>query len=263
MTTTQTKAPTFVERAFPITDFEIRTESGERFLDAYAAVFNQEAEIRDIFEGEFLEVIRPGAFTKTIRENRAKFRSFFNHARTIFGMPDQRFTMPIGVSVEMREDKRGLWTVTRFARGEAAELAVQAIEDETVDAMSFSGKFEKSNTIAATGGKKLDLIERTEIRMREYGPGIFPAYKGAKIADLRSEQLIAALEELDPEERTALIERFGLTATPTGEPAQSGGHSSDGAGTQEPPEPPAHSERAALEAALAIQAKRHGLTKEA
>src|SRR5688572_7452151 len=63
---------------------EVRAADGGDAADAslmfgHCAVFNLWTEIDSAFEGKFLERIAPGAFKKTIRENRSTVKVQFDH----------------------------------------------------------------------------------------------------------------------------------------------------------------------------------------
>lgn len=61
--------------------------------------FGQWYEIRSVFEGHFLERVMPGAFTKTIADNRDKMRSLFNH-----GFDPQIGQKVLGPVIDLREE---------------------------------------------------------------------------------------------------------------------------------------------------------------
>ena len=103
-----------VERFAPLSDCATRTENGERYIDALAAVFDTPQEIRDR-DGHYMEVIDPAAFNRTIEQRGANgFQVMFNHGKTMYGTPSERYSMPYGVPVDVRPDARGLVTTTRM-----------------------------------------------------------------------------------------------------------------------------------------------------
>src|SRR5215471_4019641 len=71
-------------------------------LFGHFAVFNRWTEIDSWFEGNFLERIAPGAFRKTMRENRSSIKALFQH-----GADPQIGDKPLGPVAELREDDTG------------------------------------------------------------------------------------------------------------------------------------------------------------
>lgn len=206
-----TRSATF-ERVFPLEEITIRAQGDGRTVDAYAAVFNRAVAISD-WEGEYEEIIRPGAFRKTIAEQRAGFQVFYNHGKNIYGSPAERYAMPLGAPVEVREDTKGLWTVTRYAATPLADEVLELIRAGAIRGQSFSGHWVQSREISPARPGQLPTIERLEVAMREYGPTPFPAYKDAAIAGVRSTELLREFANLSPDERVELA-RALATGTP-------------------------------------------------
>lgn len=190
----------FGTRSYVIEDLTVRPDGDGRTVEAYAAVFKVQTEIRDQ-DGHYNEDLAPGSFTKTIQENAGRFGVFYNHARTIYGTPDGALSVPIGVPLEVSQDERGVYTVTRYLDNPLADSVLDGIKQRAIRGQSFSGKFIKSaRTRAKAGG--LPLITRLEVAMREYGPTVFPAYTEAMILGTRSvstflEALAANGEDVD------------------------------------------------------------------
>lgn len=230
---------TFV-RAFPLDDISIRSGGDGRTVEAYAAVFDRAVPIRD-HQGEYEEIIARGAFRKTISERGTNFGVFYNHARDLYGGPSDTFSIPIGVPVEVKEDGRGLVTVTRYNKTPLADQVLETIRNGDIKGQSFSGAFVKSNPAVPRFGfvpdddGALTTVTRTEVAMREFGPTPFPAYDEAAILGVRA----ALLRELiTPDQLNELLaitrERADASRhSPTGEPAQ----------THEPDPQGHHSER--------------------
>jgi HK97 family phage prohead protease len=143
-------------------------------LEGYAAVFNSPTMIND-WDGEYEEVIAPGAFKRTIAGGNPVLQ--FEHGRhPLFG------SMPIGTIHSLEEDTRGLYVKARLFDNWLTEPLRHAITDGAVDGMSF--RFE---IIKETWERSRDPHLRTvkEVRMHELGPVVFPAYKETTVA-LRS-----------------------------------------------------------------------------
>ena len=119
-------------RSYPA-EFEVRAVEGSPSkveLRGYASVFDSPYEMYDMF-GAYSEVVRSGAFTKTLSEG-PDVAYLANHegltmARTASG------------SLTLEQDSTGLLTVARVntTRSDVRDL-VAAIEDGDVDQMSFA-----------------------------------------------------------------------------------------------------------------------------
>lgn len=189
----------------------VRTEGDAREIDAYAAVFNTPAEIRD-FEGHYWETIDPGAFDRTVAQRASKVRVMFNHGRDIVGMPSERFALPIGTPVEIKPDGRGLFTRTRVAKTPLGDEVLELARSGAITGFSFKAAAVQTKR-HPRGADGLPTFERTEFKLMEYGPGIFTYYDDAEILAVRAEFLA---NHLTDEERAQLLR--ALAGTPDGSP---------------------------------------------
>jgi hypothetical protein len=64
---------------------------------------------------------------------------------TAHGTPSERWSVPIGVPVDIRADGRGLRTVTRFNQGEATDQILDAIRNGAITGYSFRGAIKRSD----------------------------------------------------------------------------------------------------------------------
>lgn len=175
---------TFMRAVDDVTDGDGRTLAG------YAAVFDQMTEI-DSWEGTFLETIRKGAFRKTIRERTPVMQ--FDHGRhPLVG------SIPIGRITQLREDDDGLYVEGRLSDNWLIEPVRMAIRDEAVDGMSFrfevirdewrdnAGKLLKAGELSELlweAGDRGPLVRTLiELKVRELGPVVFPAYDGTSVS---------------------------------------------------------------------------------
>lgn len=156
-------------------------EDDGRTLHGHFAVFNEWTEIDSWFEGHFLERIAPGAFKKTIRENRSEIKPLFQH-----GMDPQVGDKPLGPIDDLREDDVGAYYEVRLldttytadlipglrAGLYGASFRFQTIREDMV------------NKPDASESNPKGLPERTlkELRLFEFGPVTFPAYPAATAA---------------------------------------------------------------------------------
>lgn len=196
-------------RSFVLDDISVRTEGGGRTVDAYAAVFDTPAAVHDP-DGDYEEVIDRGAFNRTLEHNRRSrggmIPVLFNHGMTLFGTPSERYSIPIGVSEEIRPDNKGLFTRSKFHRSAAADEVLEAIRDGSITSYSFRGEFMRSDPIVPRRGFRKDAqgrlptVRRMESSLMEYGPGTFTVYKDATIVGVRAEQAALLLNSLAPGE---------------------------------------------------------------
>lgn len=204
-------------RTYLLEDISIRAGGDGRTVAAYAAVFNTPAEIRDQ-DGHYNEVIAPGAFDKTISERAGKIQVFYNHGKTIYGTPSERFSLPLGVPEEIRADSRGLFTVTRYARSAHADEVLELIRDGAIKGQSFSGGFPAGKSQRTPGANgELPTITRGEVALREYGPTPMPAYAEAAIVGVRMEELADTWLALTDAQR-AELQHLIATSRTIGEP---------------------------------------------
>lgn len=173
-------------RYAPLDDLQVRSSSTGRVLEAYAATFGRDQEIRDR-DGHYMERIAPSAFDRTIGQRGTNFQVLFNHGRTIHGDSSERYSMPIGVPIEVRPDGRGLFTRTEIANTELGDEVIELANAGALRGMSFSGQFRSTRAAGKSSENGLPVKERTEIAMIEYGPTPFPAYSDAAIVAVRSE----------------------------------------------------------------------------
>ncbi len=176
-------------RSAPFRSEASDTDDG-RTLAGYAAVFGEATEI-DSWEGSFSETIRKGAFRKTIRESTPVMQ--FDHGRhPLIG------SIPIGSITDLREDDHGLYVEGRISDNWLMEPIRDAIAEKTVNGMSFrfevireewrdaAGKVvrpeELGELLWMPGDRGPLQREIIEVRCRELGPVVFPAYAGTEVS---------------------------------------------------------------------------------
>jgi HK97 family phage prohead protease len=161
--------------------------SDGRTVEAYAAVFDTPAEIRD-GQGHYNEIIARTAFNRTLEHGIERVGVYYHHGMTLHGTPSDLGAVPIGSPVSIRPDGKGLRTVTRYNRSDLADSVLEAIRNGDIKGYSFRGRIFQSNpakTPRARGGQ-LPTITRTELGLQEYGPTPMPAYIDAGILAMRS-----------------------------------------------------------------------------
>lgn len=206
-------------RSFALDDISVRSGGDGRTVEAYAAIFNTAAPVRDQ-DGDYEEIIDPTCFNRAIeRSTRSKrpIPVLFNHGMTLFHTPSERDSAPIGVAEEVRADQRGLFTRARFHKTSRADEILEAIRDGSITSYSFSGAFHRSDPHTPRGGYRknrdgsLPTVRRMESTLREFGPATFPVYSGAEIVGVRAENAALMLATLPASERQRLAELLGGT----------------------------------------------------
>lgn len=148
------------------------TETGQR-ISGYAAVYNEPAEI-----GDFTEVIKPGAFSKPLREKQ-DVRLLLNHdcnnilARTSSG------------TLALTADDRGLAFIADLPDTQLGRDVYTLIKRGDLSGCSFAF------TVAKDAWPTQERREILEIaRLFDVGPVAYPAYEGTSVKARR--ELIAA-----------------------------------------------------------------------
>lgn len=160
------------------------SEDGTKTLFGHFARFNEWTEIRSSFEGRFMERIAPGAFSKTIAENRNGMRVLFDH-----GHDPSIGNKPLGAIRSLEEDDAGAaYEVDLFDAGYVRDLLPALEAGQLGASFRFKVMREDYNKRADASDRNPEgLPERTitEARVMEFGPVTFPAYEGAS-AGVRS-----------------------------------------------------------------------------
>lgn len=152
---------------------EIRADEDSGRIVGYAAVFNSLSE--DF--GGWREIVRPGSFTKTLREKR-DIRALWNHetsyvlGRTLNG------------TLTLREDENGLRVEITPPDTQWASDLVTSIRRGDVSQMSFGFRTVRDNwrTDSNDTGTLRELLE---LELHEVSPVTFPAY-GATDVQVRA-----------------------------------------------------------------------------
>ena len=194
----------FITRSVPLLDYEIVRSGDGRTVVAYAAAFGPTAEIRD-HDGHYDETINPAAFNKVLARSGSinNVQVHFNHGLTLWGTPSERYSMPVGVPLEIVPDNRGLLTRTRYSKTELGDEILALWEDGAIRGQSFRGPTMATRTVTRNGPNGRPVLERLQLGLREYGPTPNPAYADAGLVSIRS-QLLAQVGELSDEERVEL-----------------------------------------------------------
>lgn len=159
--------------------FEVRAVEGEiraagGGIEGYAAVFNQAAEILPGFR----EVIRPGAFGRSIEEG-ADVRALWNHN------PDYVLGRRGSGTLAINEDEHGLRYVVRPPEAQWARDLGESIGrgDVSQSSFAFIVRLERWTQDVELG---VTLRELLDVDLIDVSPVTYPAYVGTSVG-LRSE----------------------------------------------------------------------------
>jgi HK97 family phage major capsid protein/HK97 family phage prohead protease len=175
------------------------------------ARFNDWTEIDSFWEGNFMEQIAPGAFRKTIAENKRNVKVLFNH-----GQDPHIGDKVLGAITALREDAEGAYyEVPLFDTTYNRDL-VPGLKANQYGA-SFRFRVMKEEFVQSPERSSYNpegIPERTikEVALAEFGPVTFPAYEnataGARASALRSLTDAFILEGMaarDPEKLQGLL----------------------------------------------------------
>jgi HK97 family phage prohead protease len=180
-----------ISRFLAADDLEIRrVNRTAREVTAYAAAFGQEAEIVDR-HGHYWERINGTGFNRTLSRGIQRVQVYYNHGYDLSGKPNMLGAVPIASPVSITPDGHGLLTVSRYNDGELADAVLAGWEGGQIKGQSFTGRVFQSKKVGRNGS--LDVIERTELGLKEYGPTPNPAYTGAELVAIRSQEDLAEL----------------------------------------------------------------------
>jgi hypothetical protein len=123
--------------------------------------------------------------------------------------------------VEIKADQRGLFTRTRYHKGDLADQVLEAIREGSLSGYSFSGRFDRSAPAKPRGGWRPDsrgtlpVVRRTESTLREYGPTPFPAYPDAGITAVRADLVASQLGQVTEALRSGVpLDSLPLSGAP-------------------------------------------------
>lgn len=178
------------KRAFTLQNLEVRMdgegEDKNRTLKGYAAVFDSPSQ--DL--GGFVEVIRKGAFTKTLSES--DIRALKNHN------DDYVLGRTKSGTLRLKEDDKGLSVEIDLPDTQFANDLYESIDRGDVDQMSFAFRTIRDAWTRREG--QLDLRELLEVRVYEVSPVTFPAYEDTEISARGLRALGDDVEEDEEEE---------------------------------------------------------------
>lgn len=141
--------------------FEVKTINDNEF-EGYASVFRNVDSYRDVIE--------PGAFSKTIKENK-RVKVLWQHD------PWQ----PIGKPTVMEEDNHGLYVKAKVANTSLGRDVMELMRSGVIDEMSIG-----FNTIKDEWDNEDNVRRIKEVKLWEFSPVTFAANDQAIITDAKS-----------------------------------------------------------------------------
>lgn len=154
--------------------------SDERVVSGLAVPFDEENLIRT-FTGSFTEVVRPGAFSRTVQERGHKVKFLWSHRTE---------RMPIGRAVHLEERDDGLYAEFRVSQTPSGDEVLELIRDGTVDGLSMG-----FSIVREKWSKDRKFRELLEVKLHEISATAFPAYQGAKVLAVRADGSLPPLTQ--------------------------------------------------------------------
>lgn len=122
---------------------------------------------------DFREIIRPGAFRKTLRENKNQIKSLWNHdSNLVLGAVRSK-------TLSLRETDRGLEVEIIPPPTTWAMDAMISMDRGDVSQMSFGFETVKDEWTKSDSGENLRTL--IEVRLFEVSPVAFPAYNQTEV----------------------------------------------------------------------------------
>jgi HK97 family phage prohead protease len=153
------------------------SSAGDATLYGHFAVFNQWTEIDSPREGRFLEQVAPGAFARTIAEDRASMRILLNHGHDV-----AVGNLPIAAITQLREDSVGGYYEGKLLDGVPPLVLSGLRAGQFGSSFRFNVRREQLVERPTRSTRNpLGLPERTvqDAQVAELGPVTWPAYRTA------------------------------------------------------------------------------------
>lgn len=167
-------------RSFALQGVEVRAADGGPRIVGYAAVFDKQS----VNLGGFTEIIRRGAFTKTLQDG-ADVRALWNH--------DSNYVLGRTKSgtLALTEDDTGLRIEVTPPDTQWARDLMETIRRGDVDQMSFGFRTVRDKWQSDENG--VTVRELLEVALYDISPVTFPAYPDTQV------QVRSAITELQAE----------------------------------------------------------------
>jgi HK97 family phage prohead protease len=192
-----------IERRYVSSEFQVRSVGGKTVVEGHAAVFNKRSQNL----GGFVEMVAPGAFTKTIQE--ADVRALFNHD------PSMILGRSTAGTLRLAQDNIGLaYEIDLGTRSYERDLA-ESMERGDITQSSFG--FRVIDDDFGYTEDDFPLRTLTEVALTDVSPVTYPAYLDADsgIAS-RAIARLAETRGLDPAQAYDLRALIDGSASPFG-----------------------------------------------
>lgn len=181
------------KRTVDITNITTRQKDDEPLkVSGYAAVFNSRTSIGDFFD----EIIAPGAFTRTLKEN-DDIRALFNHDWSVVLGRTKAGTL------KLSEDERGLKFELELPNTTAGRDLAASMERGDINQCSF-GFYATEETWDYNSEPALRTINEAELY--EISIVSIPAYEDTEAALVRSKEIDKTVER-----RLKIIKKINKT----------------------------------------------------
>lgn len=201
-------------RYFTLSDLRAEIEGETRKISGYASVFNSYSEP---IGGMFREIVRPGAFRKTLSEGDQVLLWSHDTAKPL--------ARKSAGTLDLSEDDRGLKFEARLNGTSWAQDALKAMESRDVTQMSFGFSVIKDRW-TFDQANELDQRELLEVALFEVSPVAFPAYPATDVQARSIYDAAKAHSATTPEATGAGADSREIDTTP--EPDAEADHSEAG-----------------------------------
>jgi len=159
------------KRSIPPGELRVESRDGEvSVMSGYGALFNSWTMIG----GSFREMVLPGAFADTIRDDKVK--ALWNHDRA-YVLGSNRANPP---TLELLEDEKGLrYSIDLPQHAYWLPTLVESVQRGDTEGSSFSFQATEDRWESDEEGEKRSIIKA---RIFDLGPVTFEAYEGTEIA---------------------------------------------------------------------------------
>jgi Escherichia/Staphylococcus phage prohead protease len=165
-----------LERRMYVTEFRaVKQDNQPTKLVGYAAVFDQPADL-----GYFTEVVKPGAFTRTLREG-ADVRALFNHDPN-YVLGRSKDGGKTG-TLSLAEDATGLKFEVEMPDTQVARDLMTLVDRGDVAECSFGFIVREQNWNAVTDadGDTQEIREILDVDLLDVSAVTYPAYSGTSV----------------------------------------------------------------------------------
>jgi HK97 family phage prohead protease len=170
-----------IERSYlplEVTEFRAETEGDKNFITGYAAVYNQPTD-----KMGFREVVKPGAFTRALKEKQ-DVRVLFNHD------PSAILGRSTSGTATLSEDNKGLKFRCEMPDTTTGRDVMTSIKRGDISQCSFGFRAVKQAWVNSTDPndktKMIATRELHDVDLGDVSPVTYPAYDGTSVGASRS-----------------------------------------------------------------------------